>query len=449
MFACACDIGTALCWLSFSVGKGLCLWSRFECMQGITASRRVPTLVEVHGKDLNWSLYEDQTGRFKAWLSKPFNPERSSNAVQSAEAIRKVEFAVQNALVHASTRCDWGPNLSYEWFLSKPHFDEIFTAYGQYAREERGNACTNVAKQLGELKHAVQWASCQKWSWGSCKKKVSHAILNKLSILQSQYTNAGTVEVNRKREANRLLLSNDDNGVTLQAYTEHVDQMESKLFAKFGELEHPEEASEASDDDKLAVAECLLLKLLSRGGRGIDLHKVLLMSRGDYDTVDSWIRDVNESQTILVGGDEWPNYLWQWQLFVLSSKGHFVEHPLDGMETLLDTFMLCFPDINYGEYLFTPRMHGARNSTRSTEKDSFTDSGKFGDYVAIVTAREFGISLRPYDIRRMVSTHLKRGKSTEEVQQSHAVLMGTSVANLRGMCNILASAISIVLTPCE
>ena len=103
------------------------------------------------------------------------------------------------------------------------------------------------------------------------------------------------------------------------------------------------------------------------------------MSRNDYGTLDSRIRDVNESQTILVGGDQWPNFSDPWQLFVLSSKGHFVEHPLDGMDTLFDTFMLCFPDINYGEYLFTPRMHGARNSTRSTEKDSFTDSGKFSD----------------------------------------------------------------------
>ena len=416
---------------------------------GVAASRRVPTLVEVHGKDMNWSLYEEQTGRFKAWLSKPFNSERASNAVQSTEAIRKVEFAVQNALLHASTRCDWGPKISYEWFLSRSHFDEIFTAYAQYAREERGNACTNVAKQLSELKHAVQWASCQKWKWGVCNEEVSHDILKKLSTLQSQYSNAGTVEVNRKREASRLSRSNDDNGITLQAYSEHVNQLESKLSTKFNELEHPCEASEASDEDKLAVADCLLLKLLSRGGRGIDLHQVLLMSRNDYGTLDSRIRDVNESQTILVGGDQWPNFSDPWQLFVLSSKGHFVEHPLDGMDTLFDTFMLCFPDINYGEYLFTPRMHGARNSTRSTEKDSFTDSGKFSDYVGIVTAREFGIPLRPYDIRRMVSTHLKRGKATEEVEQSHAVLMGTSVANLRGMCNRLASAICITLTQCE
>ena len=68
---------------------------------GVAASRRVPTLVEVHGKDMNWSLYEEQTGRFKAWLSKPFNSERASNAVQSTEAIRKVEFSVRVSLRRA------------------------------------------------------------------------------------------------------------------------------------------------------------------------------------------------------------------------------------------------------------------------------------------------------------------------------------------------------------
>ena len=396
--------------------------------------KRQPTLVEIHGYGLNWDLCEEETERFTSWLSQQINHERSSQAVQSAEALRKVQSTVQNALVHAAVRAELGTDLTYAWFLKHQHFDKIFTAYAKYCSEERGNASTFVAKQLSELKHAVEWASIQQWEWGQCKHETSTSILSKLSTLQLQYSAHGTVENKRKREASTFAVAHDIGSVTLEEYSTHVDQLESAIHAKFDLYDDPSKICEAPDEDKLLVAECLLLKLVYRGGRGIDLHQVLFLSREQYGTAESWIADVDFKGTFLVGGSDWPNYSDEWELFVLSSKGHFIEHPLEGVDRLLDLYMECFPNITYGEdYLFTPSMHGVR-STQSAEKEFFADSAKFGDYVAIVTTREFGVTLRPYDIRRLVSTNLTRGGATPEVTQSHAALMGTSSANLTGMC---------------
>ena len=97
--------------------------------------KRQPTLVEIHGYGLNWDLCEEETERFTSWLSQQINHERSSQAVQSAEALRKVQSTVQNALVHAAVRAELGTDLTYAWFLKHQHFDKIFTAYAKYCSD--------------------------------------------------------------------------------------------------------------------------------------------------------------------------------------------------------------------------------------------------------------------------------------------------------------------------
>lgn len=389
--------------------------------------KRLPSLVDVHGDDLNWARYDAHNAKFVEWMTSPINADRTCGHYDpDGGGLKKVQFAVSSVLTHLAVRHDWGSTPSFDWLLHPKEFDTIFTSYAEYLSDERENDGKYIAKQLSELRHAVEWGGTHKWRWGYLYTHFKDEIISKLTTLQSQYYQQGSKRKQTHTEVEAACGSRDQEVVTLETYYKHVATVEADLLELFANAE----ASAISDAAKLKIAECLMLKLVRRGGRTVDLHQLRLSA--SEATAGAWIsadEQWDDKLTFVVGGGDAP-----WELLLLSSKKHFIASSLDDTAALLELYVKCFPRVQYEEsFMFTPTMHGVRHS-RSPNQHSFPTAAKFADYFEGLTRSEFCIEkgIRPYEMRRLQAKNLQRNNATKEVRDSHASLLGTSVANLEG-----------------
>jgi len=108
--------------------------------------------------------------------------------------------------------------------------------------------------------------------------------------------------------------------------------------------------------------------------------------------------------------------------------------PCADLSTLLELYGRCFPKLDFGDFIFTPSMHGARR-TQCLSPHEFDTSDRFGNFVESASRKLLGVPLRPYSLRRMQATRLQQNNSSVEVQRSFSALIGTGVANLQGCYN--------------
>ena len=385
----------------------------------IAKTIRKPSLYTLGGRDLDWSLYETQTAEFRAFMSMPFNPDREALAHQLDKNgnIHKVEFATSSCLIHLATHGGWQGPLTYEWLLEYAHFDEIYTSYAEYCRHERANDLTYISKQLSDLQHALYWASIREWSWGVLPEDKAARIMAKLNTLKRQYASEGA-KASKPRKALKPAEEGLDLGTCVQRANEFMADCVHRLGSKpYGDL---------TDEDKTDVVECVMLKLATRGGRGVDLSAIWLAL--DNDWVFEWLRDneIRAANMLFKRGDAWELCLY--------SKRHFIHEALNDMTEILDLFHRCFPWLAFGDDLFTPTFHGVR-FTKAHVQEYFPSTTKFDDVFESVCLQHLGARIRPYALRRYNATNLQRIDASKEVKRSHCALMGTGMANMEDTYN--------------
>jgi hypothetical protein len=386
------------------------------------AKKRLPSLYTLHGHDLDWTQYQAQTIEFQEWMTTPFNPDRDSVAHQfEGGNLAKVDFATSSCLIHLAMEHQWQGPLSYEWLLEHDHFDCIYTTYAQYLREHRGNHYSYIAKQLGDLQHSLAWASKKEWDWGVMATDTTALIMQKLDSLKRQYYSEGhkRSQVARAVTSPGLALDRDEHRSDLQTCVTKANELMADCLQRLADKHF----NDLSDNDKAEVVECTMMKLATRGGRGVDLNSVWLAFQQDW--VLEWLREHPhaEDTKFLIRKES------TWEL-VLFSKGHFVHEALEDTTPLLDLFRHCFPHLAYGDQLFTPTYHGVR-TTKAHVQAHFTTTAKFDDMFEAVCHRLIGVRIRPYALRRYNATNLHRlQEASDEVRRSHCSLMGTGLANL-------------------
>ncbi len=381
---------------------------------------RLPALATTHGYDLNWEHFLWQAREFDAWMTLPFNPERDGPCYELCN-LDKVKFVVESVLTHLAIHHNWGNNVTFSWLLYADHFDAVYTTYAEYLHHTRQNSLSYIAKQLGDLRHAILWTACHEQQMGYEDHANMAVILTKLAALRRQYTAEGTKATKRRRE---IVDDQPPSDIPLKSFRDEVVKLEANLLARVGD--HVFE--DFTDEERLEVAECLMLKMSCRGGRGVDLQRICLADEAD---AESWIssEEIGEHGALLVASADGVD---KYELLLLDTKGHVVRASLDDVSVLLNVFFLCFQGmVQWGDYLFTPCQHGSRLS-KSHVQEWFQTSGAFGDYFDLVTKRELGYGFRPYAVRRMNAESLQTMNATPEVKLSHSALMGTGVAKLEG-----------------
>ena len=380
------------------------------------------SLAMQHSDYIDWHKYEKQTEAFNEWMTRPFNEERDGPPHQPNNSnLSKINFATSNLMAHVAVNRGWGNTPSFDWLLEPGWFHEVFVEYAEHLRDHRGNSSSYIAKQLNDLQHPIRWASLQEWEWGFASCWVATDLAAKLQSLARDYTYAARNEAGVKRART------SKHSLGLSDYKATVASLEASALQAL----KSKEARDVTSEERLLVAEALLLKMCSRGGRPIDMHQIWLAF--DKPKAVEWA--LEDGQTALIGSQE-----LGWELLVASSKGHFIHESLESSRLLLNAFFgKCFPHLMEEDLLFTPTMHGARIS-RSVDQDRFATSRHFAEYFEIVTKNHLGVALTPYGVRRMNASHLQATGASDEVQRSHGALMGTGIRNLQGTYDNRSSA---------
>jgi len=382
---------------------------------------RLPSLATQHKDEVHWKQFNIETEDFNAWMTEPINVARETKPYDSIGNLNKINFATESALVHVACYHDWGPELTYRWLLEGEHFEAVFTSYAEYLYDTRGNDLKYIAKQLGDLRHVVAYSG--HW-WGhQFEDGNTTAILEKLAALQAQYSHIGGKATKRNREMYELVdsLGELGNAYSLTDYHQQVTTMENELFDTIIDMDE----DDITNETRLRVSDCLMLKMGSRGGRGVELHQLYIV---DEPTARAWAEEPREDEQCYALAVRSEDARWE---FIGQSKDHCLRSSLDDAAPLLELWHKCFPDHEPSDCVFTPTMHGCRAS-KAKQPDFFPKVQMFAEYFELVAKRELGRELTPYAVRRLNASNLQVMNASPEVQLSHAALMGTGVANLQG-----------------
>ena len=391
-------------------------------------STRCPSLMASYGEHMNLEKHFNQEAKeFDSWMTIPINSERG---VPAHKDTIKALAVTKNVLVHAGFFQAWGPDMTFEWLLQpNDHFDTIFAKYCEYRSKVCHDDASYIAKQLTDLRWPVIWATLRKWRWGYLYQNRADELLTRLQNLERQYRNKANTGVKRAREID------DMNGeqpnipkLDIKTFKENTKQAENKAMVTINAIHHHDEIT---NEERLFVTNVLMWKIASRGGRSIDLHRVKLgvsshVAWNDTETRSNWLnsQEFDRDDSILcLNSDQ------QWQLVVLDSKGHLLRNDASDLADLLELYLRCFPDLDFGDLLFTPRMHGARSS-RHHVQDYFDTAGVFSDFFARSTETHMGVAMRPYDLRRANASKLASTNASTEVKKSFSSLLGTGIRNL-------------------
>lgn len=403
---------------------------------------RAPSLFAESKDHLDWSRYEAHMKSFKHWMTKLDNEERPTGAHTPDGNIIKIESTVRNILAFASMRLEWGDTPTFEWLLEQDYFEELYQGYKKEQLDERGNDLTYIGKQLVDSTWAIQWAGMQTWEtqapgwqrvdpennpnhWEWIDEQVWTMHPADLERLVAKVHNLGTQLRARGNKQNKIATElasiaqanqPKPNPISIRVT---INRLEEELTTKLKECD----TDLIHDSDKLAVAELLILKMLSPGGRPIQLHQVIVAL--NEESMHEIAKGAIDGHAVLIRGglDRDPTFF----VFV---KGRFVHYALSDVSDLLNLFWKCFPHIGNGDIMFTPSMHGTR-FTRCKDHTKFGNAGRFGDYVEIITRELLGESMRPKTLRQLNATLMQDIGSSHEVQESHAALVGTSVRHLK------------------
>ena len=386
----------------------------------VMPERRPPALCNtLEGRQLDWdTLYVAEILEFTAFASAPINSNRNSNCVGSEEGLRKLCSAVDNVLAFAALKLEWGTTLSMEWLTCPDDFKELYEGYCTYLIDERMNQPSNVAAQLGSLRHAVEFASKRTWEWGEWHLQDQTRLKALLENLKAQYADRSDRHNKRKRGACEVHEEDEEaDELTLGFLRGKVMALESELLEMCAAG-----TDELHQHHRLAVADCLMLRLECRGGRGVDLQRLYMAYT--FEKAKEWSKDIDDGDSLLIGPEP------KWQILIPDSKQHFIHQSLDDETPLLDLWLKCFPSLEYGTYIFTPSMHGVRG-TKAEISDYFDKSSQFAIYFQKVCETRLEIyGLTPKGVRRLNAENLARIDASKEVMVSHSALLGTGTRNL-------------------
>jgi hypothetical protein len=388
-----------------------------------TTSKRLPSLAIVHRHSLNFEKLEAEEAEFTQWMTEPINEERQHKAFQDGQRgnLRKVRSGVSNLLALVAVDCGWGPDVSYEWLLCEAEFKTMYRGFADYMVENEKDP-GYVGKTLNDLSWAITWAGVH-WE----QPDAAWSIQQKLQTLANQYESQG---FQKKRAVSELASAEKKPELTLTEVRAELSKLEQQLVETVG----VKDDASITDADRVLVAETLVLKAAARGGRAVDLYRLRSglswQAGGDSCVSRAWLESTEF--------DPKDSVLWfedgSWTVAVLDSKFHWLHFPCADLSTLLELYGRCFPKLDFGDFIFTPSMHGAR-VTQCVSPHEFDCSDRFGNFVESASKKLLGVSLRPYGLRRMQATRLAKNNSSAEVQQSFSALMGTGVANLQGCYN--------------
>lgn len=378
---------------------------------------RTPSLY-TQAQSFDWkSSFEPESLKFHTWMSTPYNEERQGLCHQASHGnLEKLVMSTRNFTAHLGLNLEWGSTPSFEWLLFDNDFAGTYGSFATHCIDVRDNEPSYVGKCLADLEWPMWWASKQWWEWGRMEENQAWDLLNKIRTLSRQYKAQGQ-SVKRIRELDAVPPQ------SMGEYRAQIDSLEAELMAQLQVLQ-TEPITAAM---RIRVHDALMLKAGSRGGRTVDLHRIHLAvshaSQVGDGSAETWLQTIKK-----IPGNAYlaRNKHSQWELLVVETKHHMVYTSAADLDSLLQLYSLCFPFLDYGDFLFTPGVHGARVSKAAVTLQ-FEDATIFGNYFAAVTKRTLGVALRPYDLRRMHAVTLRENRSSKEVKQSFAALMGTGV----------------------
>lgn len=377
---------------------------------------RLPSL-RTQAQNLNWVSFESERDRFIDWQTTTYNAQRPGVAFTPDGNIKKIVAATENFLSHLSRNEGWQGDPSFEWLL---YDAKMFESFATHNTEERGNDTGYAGKILMDLEWAIFWAGLQ---WPKTIADRYDELTTSLRTLACQYKAQGASN-KRIRE-----LDPPKEQVSLDELKDRVVALTASLRGQIDECKPLGPGAEIGNRLKVEVHDTLMLMAITRGGRGVDYHEVLLAaSAGESaQTADSWISTLDK-----LDGNSYLKFnhkSQEWELLVVNTKFHTVHTPVHEWAGLLDLYFECFPLLEFGDPLFCPDVHGCRSS-KANVKGYFPDATSFGNYVASASKKMFGSEIRPYDVRRSQSVHLQASGTDFDVMKSTADLMGTSVAQL-------------------
>jgi len=382
--------------------------------------KRVPALSTVHSRNCYWEQFQEEEAAFTSWMTEPINEERDHVAFKDGQSgnLRKIRAGVANivAFMACEVEPSWGSSVSYQWLLceSQAEFKAMYRGYSEYLDQERSADPGYIAKTLKDFQWPIYWAGLQ-----ADPQVDTEELCRKVCRLGNQYESRAY----RAKQRQELGALEPDSTLSLTEVRAQLEELELQLMEELGPL-----TSEVmTSQDRCKVAETLALKAMVRGGRTVDLARLRLGVSDDIAVSRAWLDSVDLEPEDAV--------LWledgSWTIAVLNSKKHWLHFPCADLSLLLELYARCFPELDLGDLIFTPAMHGTR-ATQSHSPHMFDTADKFGNFIQSTSQKLLGVSLRPYGMRRLNASRLQQNNCSAEVKQSFSALMGTGVRNLEG-----------------
>ena len=401
--------------------------------------------------ELDWSIFEGQWLEFHSWLTERHSMDRKRKRyLPHAGGIDKIKSSTQDNLARLVMDHGYDPVPDMKWLGDCAwDIDElkiVFQSFADHMEIKRGNDADYIAKRMRDLKPAIEWAMMQNWyfdvDYQEYWRVPDNEMMQTIEYMDNlcRTLNAeGEKKAKCKRELKKLLvvtISLEEFKARMNTHNMSVMRAVDFELSNAGMLDAAcnEGVGELSDETACDLMGLLAMESVAYGGRANDTHR-LIWAGDDKE----WVREMGndgvwqENDSLLlrtIGGS--PKYT----IMTPNAKNHFVLKALHSHTHLIDRVLECFSEIERGSLIFRPDCWGRRvtkvpkGPLQVMHNRFFMTSLRFAEYIKIVSKAAVGTELRPYTIRRMLTTDSARKTTSMQLRESEASMLGTSVRTM-------------------
>lgn len=369
--------------------------------------------------ELDWSAFESEWSKFMAYAFDPKSSSREWKAWECERTADKIRMNLRVLLARlAGHDRGWQPSLV--WLCND--CIEIFKSHEAYLASERGNKPSAIAQTMRTFKRPLNWAMN---TLTASQGPERMATMRSYDTFCSNLATIGFKDHKVRSEARKAQ--------ECEVAEETWQHTTSVLATTTNDLLTDYRASPDSFQQAQAKCEGLLqvlsLELSMRAPRGLEIfkaHYAASLSSATYLMEEDLLpKGATVMYAAASGG---------YRLLVPSIKGRLNHVDLTAScSELMGAVQYCF-DLQSGDYIFTPSLHGTRTLPQGTQ-DQF-DAARWSNFISNTTKQLLSTRLRPRELRRLRATHIaSKPTLSPAVLESIAVSMGTSPKQLLNVYN--------------
>ena len=369
--------------------------------------------------ELDWHVFESEWAQFMEYAFEPKSSTREWKAWECERTADKIRMNLRVLLARlAGQTRGWQPSLA--WLCND--CIEIFKSHEAYLASERGNKPSAIAQTMRTFKRPLNWAMN---TLAALQGPERVTAMRSYDTFCSNLASIGFRD-HQVRSETRKARECESAEETWQHTTTVLGTTTNDLLTDY-------RASPASfqkaQEKCVQLLQVFSLQLSIRAPRGLEIFKAHYAADLKSATYLMEEELLPKGATVMYAAAS-----GGYRLLVPSIKGRMNHVDLTAAcSELMGAVQYCF-DLQCGDYIFTPSLHGTRAISQGSQ-DQF-DAAKWSNFIGNTTQQLLSTQLRPRELRRLRATHIaSKPTMSPAVLQSVAVSMGTSSKQLLNVYN--------------